>query len=96
MGGVDLVDMMIALCRIPARTKRWYIKVFWHLIDIRKVNGWVFYRRHCKQLGIQKRFVLQLREFSAQLAKSLMFANKSTPRGRLSKRTSIEEAPNRR
>ena len=34
MGGVDLADMMIALYRIRAKTKHWYIKVFWHLIDI--------------------------------------------------------------
>ena len=28
MRGVDLVDMLIALYRISAKTKRWYIKIF--------------------------------------------------------------------
>ena len=39
MGGVDLVDMLISLYRIKVKTKRWYIKVLWHLIDICKVNA---------------------------------------------------------
>ena len=39
-----------------AKTKHQYIKVFWHLIDICKVNGWAFNRRQCKQLAIQKMF----------------------------------------
>ena len=38
IGGVDLADMLISLYRIPIKTHRWYIKVFWHLIDIAKVN----------------------------------------------------------
>ena len=39
MGGVDLADMLIALYRIPSKTRRWYIKIFWHLVDIAKVNA---------------------------------------------------------
>ena len=39
MGGVDLADMPIALHRIPCNTKRWYQKIFWHLVDIAKVNA---------------------------------------------------------
>ena len=35
MGGVDLADMLILLYRIPVKTHRWYIKVFWHLVDIK-------------------------------------------------------------
>ena len=47
MGGVDLADMLIALYRIKVKTKRWYIKVFLHFVDIAKVNAWILYRRHC-------------------------------------------------
>ena len=82
MSGIDLADMMIALYRIPAKTKRWYINVFWHLINICKMNAWILYWRQFKQLGIQKRDVLQLCQFSVRLAKSLMFVNKPAPRGR--------------
>ena len=41
MGGVDLADMLISLYRIQVKTKRWYIKIFWHLVDICKVNAWL-------------------------------------------------------
>ena len=45
-GDVDLADMLISLYRIEANTKRWYIKIFWHLVDICKVSAWLLYRRH--------------------------------------------------
>ena len=34
MGGVDLVDMLLSLYQIQCNTKRWYQKLFWHLIDM--------------------------------------------------------------
>ena len=49
MGGVDLHDMIIALYRTEFRTKRWYLKILFHLLDICKVNGWLLYRCHCVQ-----------------------------------------------
>ena len=73
---VDLVDILIALCRIKVRTKRWYIKIFWHLIDICKVNAWNLYRRHCIQYGKPKRQVLSLLSFSVDLGNAVSQANK--------------------
>jgi hypothetical protein len=32
MGGVDLADMLKALYRISMKTRKWYLKIFWHLI----------------------------------------------------------------
>ncbi|XP_065662880.1 piggyBac transposable element-derived protein 3-like [Hydra vulgaris] len=46
MGGVDLADMLISLFRTTIKTRRWYLKVFFHCLDIAKVNGWLVYRRH--------------------------------------------------
>ena len=88
--------MTITLYWISEKTEQWHIKVFWHLIDICKVNGWILYRRHCKKLGNKKLDVLQLRGFSVQLANSLIFANQPAQPGRPWKHRSIEEAPNRR
>ena len=48
-GGVALADMLISLYRIKMKTKRWYTKVSWHLIDTSKVNAWHLYRRHFTQ-----------------------------------------------
>ena len=47
MGGADLVDMLTKLYRIEVKTIRLCIKVFWHVIDIDKVNSWLLYRCHC-------------------------------------------------
>ena len=39
MGGVALANMLISLHRIPCKRKRWYQKIFWHLIDIAKISA---------------------------------------------------------
>ena len=90
MGGVDLADMLISLYRIPVKTHRWYIKVFWHLVDIAKVNGWLLYRRHCDQIGIPKRSRMTLLNFTKELSEALIHARqpvKTPSRGRPTKRS---------
>ena len=71
MGGVDLADMLISLYRTAFKTKRWYIKVIFHLVDIAKVNSWLVYRRHCDQLMIQKKSQLSLLQFTSAIADAL-------------------------
>ena len=74
MGGVDLADMLIALYRIPIKTKRWYIKVFWHLVDVCKTNAWLLYRRHCDQLQIPSKERLTFINFIIAVADALITA----------------------
>ena len=38
-GGVDLADLFLSLYRVSFKTKRWCQKIFWHLIDMAKING---------------------------------------------------------
>ena len=76
MGGVDFADMMIALYRIHVKTRRWYVKVFWHLVDMVKVNAWVLYNRHCDILAIPKKQQLSLVDFTLTIAEALVHANK--------------------
>ena len=54
MGGVDLAGMLLALYRIAVKTHCWYIKVFWHCVDICKANAWLLYRRDCSVLEFQR------------------------------------------
>ena len=91
MGGVDLVDMLIALYRAPLKTSRWYIKALVHCADICKVNAWLLYRRYITQLSIQ----LTLVQFTTKVADGLMFCRKpiDRPVGRPSKRKSLDDAP---
>ncbi len=89
--------MFIALYRITVKTHRWYIKVFWHCIDICKVNAWVLYRRHCAEQGIPKKNQKSLLKFVLELADMLVSVNKAVPSdhnigkaGRPPKRKSLE------
>ena len=77
MGGVDLADMLIQLYRIEVKTTRWYIKVFWYMVDIAKVNSWLLYRRHQNQLNIPLKKPKTLANFTKEIAAGLMHTNKS-------------------
>lgn len=39
MGGVDLADMLIELYRTDHNSKRWYMQIFFWMIDVSVVNG---------------------------------------------------------
>nr|XP_047129497.1 piggyBac transposable element-derived protein 3-like [Hydra vulgaris] len=72
MGGVDLSDMLISLYRIPMKTKRWYLRVLVHCMDICKINAWLLYRRHGNQLNISQRSQFNLLQFSSQISNALI------------------------
>ena len=72
LGGVDLIDMLIALYRIKVRSKKYYIKIIFHLIDLSIVNAWLLYRRHCTQNRLGKKDVLTLLEFRIDVATVLL------------------------
>ena len=76
MGGVDLADMLIFLYRIPFKTKQWYLKVFFHCLDIGTVSAWILYRCHCDEIGIAKKQRIALLGFSVDVADLLISANK--------------------
>lgn len=69
MGGVDLADMLIELYRTDHKSKRWYMRIFYWIIDVCIVNGWLLYKRHCAQLSIKSR--LSLLAFRMQIAQTL-------------------------
>jgi len=48
MGGVDLHDMLVEIYRTDIRSKRFYLRIIFHLIDMAVVNSWILYRCHCK------------------------------------------------
>uniref|UniRef100_A0AAV2JQH2 PiggyBac transposable element-derived protein domain-containing protein n=1 Tax=Knipowitschia caucasica TaxID=637954 RepID=A0AAV2JQH2_KNICA len=81
MGGVDLADMMIALYRTPAKSHRWYLAIFWQMVDIAVNNAWLLHRRDAAQLG-QKHHCLKV--FRLDVAKGLIYPEKQK-RGRPSK-----------
>ena len=81
MGGVDLSDMLVALYRTSIGVKRYYFKIFFHLMDVAVVNSWLLYRRHCLQRKETK--YIKLVDFRASIGQALTLAKKETKkRGR--------------
>lgn len=45
MGGVDLLDSNIGRYKIRMRSKKWYMRLFYHLLDTCVVNAWLLQKR---------------------------------------------------
>ena len=82
MGGVDLDYMLIVFYRIQCKTTRWYVKIFWHVVDIAKVNAWILYKREEILCGVSEKSLKCLKMFSLEIANALIYAMMPASRGR--------------
>lgn len=69
MGGVDLLDSMLGYYRIQIRSKKWYLRIFFHLIDLACVNSWLLWRRN-------NSYYMPLVDFKVAVADALCKAGK--------------------
>lgn len=92
---VDLADMLIALYCISCKTKRWYQKIFWHLINMAKVNAGILDQRHANQGQIPIRDHKTLLVSCIEIFEALIYINNTSrnQRGRPSKRKSVKLTP---
>nr|XP_050043543.2 piggyBac transposable element-derived protein 3-like [Dermacentor andersoni] len=94
MGGVDLLNSLISIYRPYLRLKRYYFRVFLHILDLTTVNAWLLYKRNVmKKRDQYTERLLPLAEFKMDLAASLCKAGKTAlkKRGRPSNE-SVEQA----
>lgn len=84
MGGIDLNDFLVALYRTSVGTKRYYMRIFCHLLDVAVVNAWLLHRRHMNQNGLKKITLLTIR---TEIAETLVSYKKNVlkTRGRPTK-----------
>lgn len=82
MGGVDFLDSLISKYRFPLKSRRWYIYLFWHTINVAVIQAWLLYRKHSIALDVPKKEILMHRKFQADLASSLIMVNAERQRGR--------------
>ena len=83
MGGVDLADGMISLYRIFLRSRKYYQRLIFHLVDLALLNSWNCYRRDAKFLELPKSKILKYAVFKMQISSDLLQAGKpSRKRGR--------------
>lgn len=98
MGGVDLLDSLIALYRTKIRSKKWYHRLVFHFLDLIVVTAWLLYRRDCEGNGMTKKEQMRLYTFKSYIAEGLCRSGKSLVRrkGRPSSTIAAEHEKKRR
>jgi len=76
MGGVDLFDMLMALYKIDHKSTKWYRRIYFWVLNVAIVNGWLLYKRHCQQYGTNSCDQLDLLKFTCSVSQSLIMENK--------------------
>lgn len=82
MGGVDKADFLISLYRTPVKSKKYYMKLIFHMLDMLMVNSWLLYKRDVNALKLKRKEILSLSEFKMKAAFALMKEGKVPKRGR--------------
>lgn len=77
MGGVDLMDQLIALYRISVRSKKWTLRVIFHAVDMAIVNSWLEYKKDCVRDLVPAKQILDLLHFRMQIADGLLKSGKT-------------------
>ncbi|KAK3771927.1 hypothetical protein RRG08_053908 [Elysia crispata] len=69
MGGVDLLDSLTALFKAKLKTRRWYLYIFYHTLNMAVATSWLRYRRQCHLMSLPR---IELCQFQADVAESLV------------------------
>ena len=94
MGGVDLADCLLSLYRIPVRSKKYYHRLIFHMIDMSINQAWLLYRRDYDDNKIPQEKRHSLLTFRMSVSESLIKAGKKVPkRGRPSSSETLSEPP---
>ena len=89
MGGVDLADCLMSLYRIPVRSKKYYHKLIFNMIDMTINQAWLMYRRDYKKKKIPLEKRHSLLSFRMSLSESLI-------RGRPSSSPTTDNPPQKK
>jgi hypothetical protein len=76
MGGVDLLDANIGRYKIRMRSRKWYIRLFYHLLDTCVVNAWILQKRVLTQKNEDDK-IITLVKFREVLAVTLCQTSKN-------------------
>ena len=76
MGGVDSHDQMMSYFRMSFKSKKYYLRLVFHLIDMVVVNTWHLLRREEVKRKVAYAHQTSLCEFKLVLSDSLMMTNK--------------------
>ncbi|XP_016655726.1 piggyBac transposable element-derived protein 3-like [Acyrthosiphon pisum] len=88
MGGVDHADRLRALYNVDRKSKKWWLRIFWGLLDITFVNAYVIY---CQMFEKTDVF-----DFRRSVALGLMTARNTPSRKSISLKRSAPQTPSNR
>lgn len=73
----------IGRSKIKIKTRKWYLRIFYHLIDLTVINAWIIYRQICTSNNIEQKDCLTLIKFKIEVAEILCSSIQRQPkRGR--------------
>ncbi|KAK3874910.1 hypothetical protein Pcinc_020227 [Petrolisthes cinctipes] len=96
MGGVDLADCLLSLYRIPVRSKKYYHRLIFHMIDMAINQAWLLYRRDYETKRIPQEKRHPLLSFRMAVSESLIRTGKIVKRGRPSSNEKTADPPKKR
>lgn len=80
MGFVDKLDMLKAIYELNRKSKKWWHRIFWYLLDISLVNSYIIFKERSNTL---QSATLKLKDFRIAVCTGLIGADESLPqRGR--------------
>lgn len=74
------VDGLVAYYRTKLRSKKYYMRFFFHFLDMVTVNCWLLYRRDGRSLEIPTKKQMDLLDFRTEVAEGLLKCKKDTTR----------------
>lgn len=77
MGGVDLSDTFMSLYKIDVKSRIFYMRLFFYILDVTVTNAWVLYSRVQSREPVQSRKTMTLLDFKEDVAAGLMSSNLS-------------------
>lgn len=93
MGGVDILDQLLAYYRIFIKSKKWTLRLIFHGFDFACVNSWLEYKREQASANIPPKEVMDLLQFKIRIAEALIRMGKPIKRNIGHPKTSCENSP---
>ncbi|KAL3190899.1 hypothetical protein MRX96_019145 [Rhipicephalus microplus] len=66
----------ICITNCTMRTKKWTIRTLIFMMDVGVVNSWLLYKQDHRELGTQRKCIMQLLDFKLELAHFLLASDK--------------------
>lgn len=72
MGGVDKYDQLVSYYRTFIKSKKWILRMMFHIFDMAVVNCLLEYKRDAAELNIEPKDVMDLLHFKQRLGENLI------------------------